>query len=328
MELFHIDEDHLSCCVKTLSELPEKGYLWLILERSESFDLVGWLKKFGKKLNPRHLEDSRQLNHPSAYDGMSDYDILIYRTYSDRTENLRHQFDSTTYIIFDRLLITLYDASNVRFLKIKDVLFEPGRPIPIDTASLTEFFINYYVDRSLELKALLDDRLALWQKKLLQAHAASPDWKGLLDFKNNIRRLKGLSEEQLDTINAWRAHLRLNAQSSAVGPRRDDQLQINLTDVAEHAARVGKLLTQAQQELESLMQLHFTILSHRTNEIMRILALVTGIFLPANLITGIFGMNFTHMPDLETPHGFFFVISAMVAISCILLIFFRWRKWI
>lgn len=325
MEFFHVHDTLQPCVLSEAKALPQEGYYWLVLERQEPFDLPAWLKTFGKELNPRHIEDYLQVNHPSFYDGMKDYDILVYRTVAERREGGRRQFDSVTYLIFEKILITIYDENHLDFLTVKALFSEPGRALPHDAGMLAEFFINYYVDRALELKFMLDHRLLAWQKRLLKAESRSPDWSGLLDFKTDIRRIKALCEEQLDTIDAWRAHLRLH---SAKTHQHDHQLDINLTDVAEHAARVVKLLTQAQQELESLMQLHFTILSHRTNEIMRILALVTGIFLPANLITGIFGMNFAHIPDLDTPHGFFFAIGGMVAISGILLMFFRWRRWL
>jgi magnesium transporter len=147
-----------------------------------------------------------------------------------------------------------------------------------------------------------------------------------LVFKTDVRRVRMLCEEQLDAVNAWRTQMLLNAHH--FNKEQQEQLIINLNDVADHANRAFKLATQLQQELESLMQMHFAILSQRTNEIMRILALVTCIFLPPNLITGIFGMNFTSVPDLSKPHAFYYAMFFMLVVSGGLWLFFKWRKWL
>lgn len=328
MELLHIRENSISCELAEVTALPKTGYLWLLLERSEPFDLGAWLKNFGKELNARHLEDIKQTNHPSFYEGMKDYDVLIFRSLSNRKDEVRRRlFDSTTFIIFKNLLVTVYDQSNTAIPKFLKLFMDDSRNPPEDPEILVEFCLDHFIYQFLDIKQNIDNRLTIWQKKLLQSHnRAQQDWMGLLDFKTDVRRLKMLCEEQLDTINSWRTSLRIEVLHKS--HLHDDQLSINLNDLADHAHRAVQLTTQSQQELESILQLYFTIVSNRTNEIMRVVALVTGIFLPANLITGIFGMNFTYMPDLTRPHAFLMTIVSMFIISGMLLAFFRWRKWL
>lgn len=327
MELLHIDESSISCELTDVTSLPKKGYLWLLLERNEPFDLTAWLANFGRELNPRHLEDIKQVNHPSFYEGMKDYDVLILRSLSNRKDDgHRRIFNSTTFIIYKDLLITVYDQDNISIPKFLNMFTDEKRTPPEDPATLVEFCVDHFIYQFLDTKQAIDNRLNSWQKKLLQTRNRSQqDWMGLLDFKTDVRRIKMLCEEQLDTINLWRSSLRSEVHKSH---GHDYQLAINLNDLAEHSNRMVKLTTQSQQELDSLLQLYFTILSHRTNEIMRVVALITGIFLPANLITGIFGMNFTSIPDLTRPHAFTITIVAIIGISAGLLSFFRWRKWL
>ncbi len=325
MKLFHVDNNAVSCSLSETVSLPKSGYLWLLVERRENFDLQAWLAQFGYELNPRHLEDCQQFNQPSSYDCMKAYDIFSFRSVSERKDGRLRQFDSTTFIIFKRLLITVYDEMNQSLAKIVSLYSEESRSIPNDPEIMAEFCMDFFVNRFLEVKQGLDIRLAAWQKKLLQAKR-SPDWTSLIDFKTDVRRLRMLCEEQQDAVNAWRANLRLDIHKDH---HHDEQLLTNLNDVAEHSGRMVKLITQSQQELESLMQLHFTILSHRTNEIMRVVALVTGIFLPANLIAGIFGMNFKYQPVFENlSHGFLFAMTMMLMISGSLLFFFWWKRWL
>lgn len=325
VELLHVHQQAISCYSK--DEIPSDGYLWLLADKSEIDSVKNSISKLtGQALNERHIEDLKQANHPCFYEGMSDYDLIILRSVSDMREGPKRIFPVTAFVIFDKLLVTVYDSNDKAIPKIRQVLSEQKRTLPGHPEILAEFCLGFLVDRYLDIRASLDSKLNAWQKKLLQVKAKSVDWDALLAFKTDVRRVQMLCEEQYDVLNGWRMQMRLNAHH--VDKNLQEQLLINLNDIADHANRAFRLATQFHQELDSLMQLHFTILGHRTNEIMRILALVTCIFLPPNLITGIFGMNFTSIPDLSKPHAFYYAIIGMILISIVLWLFFRWRKWI
>ena len=71
--------------------------------------------------------------------------------------------------------------------------------------------------------------------------------------------------------------------------------------------------------------MHFSVQSHRTNDIMRTLTALTAVFLPLNLIAGIFGMNFEFVPLVHQQNGFWWAMGTMAAIALALLALF-WRK--
>ena len=96
-------------------------------------------------------------------------------------------------------------------------------------------------------------------------------------------------------------------------------------DVIEHIERVVHHVRRLETSAEAAVQLHFSAQTHRANEIMRTLTAVTAVFLPLNLITGFFGMNFEFMPMVHTSTGFWWVVGLMVAMLVLLLAFF-WRK--
>jgi magnesium transporter len=64
------------------------------------------------------------------------------------------------------------------------------------------------------------------------------------------------------------------------------------------------------------------------NEVMKALTLITTIFMPLTVITGIYGMNFDYMPELRTKYGYFIVLGVMVIVGGGLFTYFRHRKWI
>ncbi|MFN8944825.1 MAG: CorA family divalent cation transporter [Pseudobdellovibrionaceae bacterium] len=69
-------------------------------------------------------------------------------------------------------------------------------------------------------------------------------------------------------------------------------------------------------------------LSHKTNEIIRVLTIFSVFFLPLNFIAGVYGMNFEFMPELKSPLGYPIVIGAMVFVVLSLLVWFWKRRWL
>jgi putative solute:sodium symporter small subunit len=96
-------------------------------------------------------------------------------------------------------------------------------------------------------------------------------------------------------------------------------------DVLEHIERVVHHVRRLEQSAETAVQMHFSAQSHRANDIMRTLTALTAIFLPLNLIAGIFGMNFHAMPLLDLPWGFWWAMGSMALIAVVSLLYF-WRK--
>jgi magnesium transporter len=80
-----------------------------------------------------------------------------------------------------------------------------------------------------------------------------------------------------------------------------------------------------ESSAESAVQMHFSALSQRTNDIMRTLTVLTATFLPLNLITGVFGMNFDALPLIHSATGFWVAFGLMAVVGLGLGLLF-WRK--
>lgn len=79
------------------------------------------------------------------------------------------------------------------------------------------------------------------------------------------------------------------------------------------------------QTLESKISLLFSVQSHRMNEIMKTLTVFSVIFIPLTFIVGVYGMNFTNMPELEWENGYYYSLLLMLAIVVVLVIYIRYR---
>ncbi len=81
------------------------------------------------------------------------------------------------------------------------------------------------------------------------------------------------------------------------------------------------------QELESKINLIFSIQGHHLNEIMKTLTIFSIIFIPITFLAGIYGMNFENMPELKTEYGYFILLGLMLSITILILIYFKRKKW-
>lgn len=80
-------------------------------------------------------------------------------------------------------------------------------------------------------------------------------------------------------------------------------------------------------KLDSATNYFFSSQSHRMNEIMKVLTIVSVIFIPLTFIVGVYGMNFENMPELSAPNGYFITLGGMFLLVLIMIAFFKWKKW-
>ncbi len=102
------------------------------------------------------------------------------------------------------------------------------------------------------------------------------------------------------------------------------------TDVHDHLVRVFEVLDSYRDLMSSLLDVYLSTVSNRLNEIMKVLAIVSTIFLPITFITGVFGQNFAHSPQVEHDNGwnFWIVLVVMALITLAQIMYYRYRKWI
>ena len=91
-----------------------------------------------------------------------------------------------------------------------------------------------------------------------------------------------------------------------------------------------ELLEQIESDLgalESASNFFFSNQTHKMNEIMKTLTVVSAIFIPLTFIVGIYGMNFNYMPELEYKNGYYIVMFSMALLVLGMLFYFKKRRW-
>ncbi len=196
--------------------------------------------------------------------------------------------------------------------------------LPTTPSDLVLRMVNGMVDSYLDLRRTLGAELDDWQAELLRPRSRIANWGDLLTARNTLHMLQDLCEEQHDAMQGWLDTLREQAADPAAQSERDGLLA-RARDVIEHIQRVLNHVRRLEQGAETAVQMHFSLQSNRTNDIMRTLTALTAIFLPLNLIAGIFGMNFEFIPLVNKAGGFWWAMASMAGIALALVLVF-WRK--
>ncbi|MEI6489105.1 MAG: magnesium/cobalt transporter CorA [Bacteroidota bacterium] len=103
---------------------------------------------------------------------------------------------------------------------------------------------------------------------------------------------------------------------------------IYLRDIHDHTVRVIDTVETYRDLLSGMMDIYLSSVSNKMNEIMKVLTIITTLFVPVTFIAGVYGMNFKYMPELETKSGYYIIWIVMLAIISSLLIYFRKKKWL
>src|SRR5215210_1762395 len=106
-----------------------------------------------------------------------------------------------------------------------------------------------------------------------------------------------------------------------------EELELYFDDLVDASERIWDLLDNYKEVVEALQDTNESLISHRQNDVLRLLTVITVIILPVTLITGIFGMNVA-FPGFGTSHAFWVIVAAMVATAASLIAFFRYKRWL
>jgi magnesium transporter len=141
-------------------------------------------------------------------------------------------------------------------------------------------------------------------------------------------RLHGLKRDLLTFRRSlWPLRDALNAWLRDPGPRLTPETAIYLRDCYDHVAQLLDLLETYRELASDLLDIHLSVINTRMNEVMKVLTIISTIFIPMTFIASIYGMNFKYMPELNWRWGYPFALFLMALIAAGMLRYFRKKKW-
>ena len=360
MRVFHITGDQFAELDGLPDQVPANGYLWLGSGRREfevqTAEVQDALQRWtGGQLVDLHVQDLLNNQLPSHYEYTSWYDMLVFRRLAagegsaamfidDNKGTLstaRAALDAIDtspvgFALFDRVLLTVHptDCQVRDFFATRlqqQAQAQPGESrtgvrLPSSAADLMLRMVNHMVDSYLELRRLLTKQLGYLQQELFNPRSNFDSWQMLLESRNTLHLLEEICEDQRSAITEWIDALDEWPDELEPAARRERELlRVRSRDVLEHIERVLSHVRRLESSAETAVQMHFSAQSNRTNAIMRTLTVLTAIFMPLNLVTGFFGMNFEGLPLIHSMTGFWVTFIIMLLLGVGLSVFF-WRK--
>jgi magnesium transporter len=270
------------------------------------------------KFHPLAIEDCFETR---AHPKIEEYEGYIYMithglSAASTAENVQAvELDA---FVGPRYIVTHHSQPSRSVAGTRETLLKTGLPLRRGPVGV----LHALLDRQVEgLEVVLDDveeRITALEDAVFErpgnARIAS-----LLALKRNILQLRRWMSKQREVV------LRLGRREFAIIPANDAML---FRDVYDHLVRINDLLENFREMLTSIQEAYLSVTSNRLNEIMKFLTLFTAGLMPLTVITGIYGMNFQHMPELSWWLGYPMVLMGMAVTSVSILYYFRRRGWL
>ncbi len=281
-------------------------------------------------LHPLALEDVLNIGQRPKTEAADDYLFIIAQmVYHDDEDNLCNE--QVSMFLGNNFLITIQEEPDYDvFLSVRERL-RSGRGMSrkskadyLAYALLDSIIDNYYpvLEKiGADIDSLEDLLLQRPTRDMVQT---------LHEQKRNLTHVRRLVWPMRDVINSM-----LHDNSVFVA----NTTKVYLRDCYDHVVQLMDLVESYREVSSGLMELYHSSVGLRTNEVMRVLTVITSVFIPLTFIVGVYGMNFAphteqgkplpmNMPELYQPYGYIVLMSLMIAIAIVQLYIFRRMKWL
>lgn len=174
------------------------------------------------------------------------------------------------------------------------------------------------LDANFPVLEVMGERLEVIEEKIL----ATPD-------ANTLNQIHEIKRELLHMRRAvWPHREAINGLLRAPEEFLGREAAVYLRDCYDHTVQVIELLELYREFASDLAEVYLSSVSNRLNEVMKVLTIISTIFIPVTFIAGIYGMNFQHMPELTWRYGYHACLGAMFAIVGLMTWFFQRKGWL
>ena len=276
------------------------------------------IDKIGKKfkLHPLILEDITNTSQLPKIDEHEAFFFVIIKAIS--FDGFEVKIEHIALFLTPKLILSFQENTSDTFSVVKDrILNKKGKVTEKKEDYLLYTLFDYVIDTYFESLRKIDQRLSELGMEVDQTSSQST-LKNIQTLKKQILILKRHFWYTRDII------LSLKKSESALIAENTHKY---LTDLYDHIAHIIDISESFREELIDLSERHLSAINLRSNDIMKMLTIVATIFMPLTFLTGIYGMNFKYMPELEWKWSYPILTSIMLFIGFGLLFIFKRKKW-
>ncbi len=292
---------------------------WIDLRGLSDIDLVSHIGN-SLKISPLVLEDVLDTQQRPKFE---EYDngLFIIAPHLDFDETTTHLKSEQIGIFFTKnTIVSFQEDPNDTFEGIRTRLADPNNRIRKKKA---DYLANALLDYIVDNYYLVFDKIEMEIENLEELLFATPDSPKV---RSRIHELKRL------VINFRRKILPLRDAcfrfSKSETPYTTQLNHDYFRDVHDHVTQIIDGIDHQVETLDGFNDLSQAEAANRMGHVMRLLTIISTIFIPLSFVAGVYGMNFDNMPELRHPRGYYYVLAVMFIAAVGMLTYFKRKKWL
>ncbi len=296
-------------------QLPENGFLWI---NSDGLDPEADRALFRELVNaPDEVRaEALEPRHPPKFERWEGGSFLLLRGLDRETKDLHFGTIQIALFVLPGMLVTRHSGPSVSIEKVLSrITAAPDTAVTPGVVAL-EIAVAV-IDRFLPIALAIENRLEVLEDRL--AEQGDDQVLGeLTSYRTALKRLRRITAFHQAAIGEMQ-------RSEFVADKKGKRL---IRECLENLDRLSSLQSLFHDLCGDLIDSYLALAAHRLNDIMRILTIVTAVFVPLGFLAGIYGMNFEYIPELGFRWGYFTLLSVMAGIVLTLLYLFRRNRWL
>ena len=265
------------------------------------------------------VEDALMEVHHPKIESYGDYLYLILHGIDFRASEHCFSTKDVDFFLGAQYLVTVHGGVSRSIDKVSEVCTKDERILGEGPGVLMYRIIDTMVDNYRPEIEKLEERLDEIENEVFEKpHAGLA--RRILDFKRDISSLRQVVLPQRDAVG------RLARREF---PLISEQLSYRFRDIHDHLVRLSDEAMFFQDRITSILDAHLSAVSNQLNQVMKVLTIIATLFMPLTVLTGMYGMNvpLPHLPGGEGAQ-FWWILLIMLAMSGLMLAYFRRKRWI
>jgi magnesium transporter len=311
-----IDSDNVELILKKVN--PD-SFNWINLVGLHNTDAIS---KIGYHFNihPLVLEDVLNTEHrPKAEESESYLFFTLKMFKKQEIDSEENDYEQVSILLGKNYIITFQEKEGDVLDTIREKLADENSKLRKNNIDYLFYrIIDSIVDSYYKMIEDLGDKIEHLEDSIY-LNANSQHYKMAQDLRRELIFLR-------KSVYPLREAITKMTKENSTGLISEDT-QRYFTDVYDHSIHIIETIETYRDLTSGLMDLYMTSVSNKMNEIMKVLTIISTIFIPITFIAGIYGMNFKFMPELNHRWGYPIALFLMLGVVFVMLIFFKKRKW-
>ncbi len=297
---------------------PHLPVLWLNVHGLHEPEVMAEIgRRF--QLHPLVLEDILNTNQRPKIDDYGDYLFMVARFFEIDGESRQITSDQVSLVLGRNFVLTFQERPSGRFDPVRERLRrDRGQIRKLGADYLAYSLLDAIVNRYFTILESIGERTEELEDAMLDR--PRPD---SLQAVHQLKR-----ETLMMRRSIWPLREVINSLTRADDRFFRPETRPYLRDVYDHTVHAIESLEANRDVIAGMLDIYLSAVSNRVNQEVRALTVVAIIFMPATLISGVFGMNFKTMPLLDWPAGFLIAIGLMATVAVTLSLVFWRRRWL